>query len=95
MVFVGQGRSEEGHDPVAHDLVDGALVAVDSFHRVFEDRIKKLARLLGIPVGEQLHRTFQVGEEDGDLLAFALQSALGSQDSFGQVLRRVAVGRAR
>src|SRR5262245_25917690 len=32
MVLVGHRRTEEGHDAVPHDLVDGALVAMDRFH---------------------------------------------------------------
>ena len=31
-----------------------------------EDRVKELARLLGIAVGEQLHRALEVGEKDGE-----------------------------
>jgi hypothetical protein len=75
MVLVGEGCTEEGHDPVAHDLVHRALVAVDGLHHVLEDGIEELPRLLGITVGEQLHRTLEVGEEDGDLLALASRAA--------------------
>ena len=32
MVLVGEGGAEEGHDPIAHHLVHGALVAVDGVH---------------------------------------------------------------
>ena len=48
-------RAEQRHDPVAHHLVDRALVAVDRFHHVLEHRIEDLPRFLGIAVGEQLH----------------------------------------
>jgi hypothetical protein len=63
MVFVGEWRTEERHDAVAHHLVNRALVPVDRLHHSFEDRVEKLARLLRITVGEQLHRTLQVGEQ--------------------------------
>ena len=76
MILVGQRRAEQRHDAVAHDLVDGALVAVDGLHHAFEDGIEELARLLGVAVGEQLHRALEVGEEHGDLLALAFESAL-------------------
>ena len=92
MVLVGQRRAEERHDPVTHNLVDGAFVAVNGFHHVFEDGVEELARLLGIAVGKQLHRPLQIGEEDRDLLALALQRALGGEDLLGQVLRRVCLG---
>jgi hypothetical protein len=72
VIFVGHGRAEERHDPVAHHLVHGALVAVDRLHYVLKDRIQELAGLFGVAVSEQLHRALQVGEEYGDLLALAL-----------------------
>ena len=52
---MGQRRAEERHDPVAHDLVHGALVAVHGLHHPLEDWIEDLARLLGIAISEQLH----------------------------------------
>ena len=93
VVLVGERRAEQRHDPVAHDLVDGALVAVDGLHHVLEHRVEELARLLGIAVGEQLHRALEVGEEDGDLLALALQGRLGGEDLLGEVLGRVGLRR--
>ncbi len=80
MILVGQRCAEQRHDPVAHDLVDGPLVAVDRFHHAFEDGIQELARLLGVPIGEELHRALQVREEDRDLLALALE---GTPDRLG------------
>ena len=76
VVLVGERRAEEGHDAVAHHLVDGAFVAVDGLHHSLEHRVEELARLLGIAVGEQLHGALEVGEEHGDLLALAFQSRL-------------------
>jgi hypothetical protein len=32
VVFMGDGGAEQGHNAVAHDLVDGALIAVDRVH---------------------------------------------------------------
>jgi hypothetical protein len=49
---------------------------VDRLHHELEHRIENLARFLGIAVGEQLHRAFEVGEQDGHLLAFAFQRRL-------------------
>ena len=94
MILVGQRRAEQRHDAVAHDLVDGALVAVDRLHHPLEHRVEELPRLLGIAVGEQLHRALEVGEQHRDLLALALQGALGGEDLLGEVLGRVA-GRAQ
>ena len=95
VVLMGDRRAEERHDPVAHHLVDRALVAVDGLHHPLEHRVEDLARFLGITVGEQLHRALEVGEEYGDLLALALQGGLGREDLLGEVLRGVGLGRAQ
>ena len=73
---MGHGRSKESHDPVAHHLVHRALVAVNGFHHPLEDGVEDFARLLGIPIGEQAHRAFEVGEEHGDLFALSSSAAL-------------------
>jgi hypothetical protein len=72
VVLVGQRRAAQRHDPVAHHLVHRALVAVDGFHHPLEHGVQDLACVLGIAVGEQLHRALQIGEEHGHLLAHAL-----------------------
>ena len=95
VILVGERRAEQRHDPVAHHLVDRALVAVDGLHHVLEDGVEELPRLLGISVGQQLHRALEVGEEDGDLLALALERGLRSQDRLGEVLGRVGLGARR
>ena len=42
-----------------------------------------------IEVGNQLGGAFEVGKEDGDLLALAFKNAAGRQDLLGQVLGNV------
>jgi len=64
---------------------------MDGVHHQREDGIEELPRLLRVTVGEQLHRALQVGEEDRDLLALALEGALGREDLLGEVLRRVGL----
>src|SRR5262245_5494856 len=91
---MSERRAEERHDAVAHDLIDGALVVMDRFHHPFEDRVEKLAGLLGISVDEQLHGALEVGEKHRDLLALALEGSLGGEDLLGEVLGGVAVGGA-
>jgi len=91
VVLVGHWSAEERHDPVAHDLVDRALVAVHGLHHSLEDRVEELAGFLGIAVGEQLHRALEVGEKDGDLLALAFQGGFGGEDFLGQVLGGVSL----
>ncbi len=51
--------------------------------RVGETGIENVARFLVVVVGQQLHRSLEVGEENGYVLAFALQSAAPhSPDNF-------------
>ena len=89
---MGHRRTEEGHDPVAHHLVDRALITVDGLHHPFEHRVEELARLLGVAVGQQLHRSLQVGKQDGDLLALAFESCFGRQNALRKMLGRVGLG---
>src|SRR5262245_29970326 len=39
VVLVGEGRAEQRHDPVTHDLVHRAFVAVDRFHHPLDDGV--------------------------------------------------------
>ena len=67
-------------DPVAGRLVHGALEVMDGLHHVFEDGIEEFTRLLWVALGQQLHRTFEIGEEHRHLLAFAFERSPGVQD---------------
>ena len=92
VVLVGDGRAEQGHDAVAHHLVDRALVAMDRLHHALEHGIEEGARVLGVAIGQELERALEVGEEHGDLLALAGQRRAGRQDLAGEVHGRVSVG---
>jgi hypothetical protein len=61
------------------------------FHHPLEDRIQQLPRVLGIAIGEELHRALEVGKEHRDLLALAFEGRLGGDDPFGKMLRRVGL----
>jgi hypothetical protein len=93
VVLVGQWRSEESHDPVAHDLIDGALIAVHRLHHAFKHRVEEFPRFLWIAVGERFHGALEIREEDRHLFALALQSNPRGKDLFGQVLGGVNLGR--
>ena len=95
VVLVGQGRAEERHDPVAHHLVDSALVAVHGLHHDLEDGVEELARLLRIAVSQELHRALYVGEEHRDLLPLALKRSTGAQYFLGEMLGSVGFGRRK
>src|SRR5215468_7598670 len=81
MVLVGDGRAEERHDAVAHDLVHRALEAVDRLHHSLEHGIEDLPRLLGIAIGEEYCH----------LLALALERSPGEENAFGEMLRGVGL----
>jgi L-fucose mutarotase len=93
VILVRERRPEQGHDPVAHHLVDRALVAVDRLHHPLEHRIEEFSRLLRIPVGQELHRALQVREEHRDVLPLTLHGAAGAEDLLDEVLRRVRLRR--
>ena len=94
MILERERCAEQRHDAVAHHLVDRALVAVHRLHHPFEHGIQQLARFLRVAIGQQLHRTLQIGEQHRDLLALAFQRLLGQENALGQMLRCVGVGRA-
>jgi hypothetical protein len=52
VILVGKRRAEQRHDPVAHDLVHGPLVAMDRFHHPLEHRIENAASVFRIAVGK-------------------------------------------
>jgi hypothetical protein len=89
MIFVGNRRSEQRHNPITHDLIHRPLVAVHRRHHALQHRVEELARLLGVAVGQQLHGTFQVGEQHRDLLALAFEGGLGGEDFLGEMRGRV------
>jgi hypothetical protein len=73
VVFMGQGRPKQGHDAIAHNLIDRALVAMHRRHHAFQDGIEELPGLFRVAVGQQFHGAFEIGKQHGDLLALAFQ----------------------
>jgi hypothetical protein len=51
----------------------------------FQDGIQELPGFLGIAVGEEFHRTFEIGKEYSHLLALAFEGTAGGQNLLGQV----------
>jgi hypothetical protein len=93
MVLQGEGGAEERHNPVAHHLVDSAFVVMDGFHHPLKDRVEQLPGFLRVAGRQQLHGALEVGEQHRDVLALAFERGLRVDDPFGEVLRRVALGR--
>ena len=80
MVLVGHRRPEQGHDAVAHDLVDRALVPMHRLDHPLQDRLQEPLRVLRVAPPQQLHGILQIGEEDGDVLAFPFDQVPRRED---------------
>ena len=93
MILVGERGAEERHDPVAHDLVHGPLVAVHGLHHVLQHRIEELACLFRVAIGEEFHRALEIGEQHCYLLALALEGGPRGDDLLCKVLRSVGLRR--
>ena len=66
IVFVGDGRAEDGHHGVADILLDGTAVAMDLARHRGEEAGQQRAHILGVePLGER-GRAGDVREEHGD-----------------------------
>jgi hypothetical protein len=92
MIFMGNGCPEQGHDPIAHDLVHGPFIAMDGCHQAFQHRIEELAGLLRITVSQDFHGAFEVGKEHRHLLALTFQGTTGGEDFLGEIGRGVGEG---
>ena len=73
MVFMGDGRAEQGEDAVTGRLRNVAAVAMYRLHHKLQHRIDDRARLFGIEIAHQLGRALDVGEQRRDGLALALR----------------------
>jgi hypothetical protein len=89
VILMGERRPEQRHDAVAHYLIHGSLVVMDSFHHPIEDWRENFARFLGIAVGKQFHRTLQIGKEHCYLFTLAFERGSRNQNSFGEMRRQV------
>src|SRR5262249_18212037 len=85
MVFMGDGSPEERHNAIAHDLIDGPLIAMDRRDHPFQHRIEQLPRFLRIAIGQQLHGSLQIGKEHRDLLAFAFERTAGGENLLREI----------
>ena len=91
MILMGDRRAEQRHDPVAHDLVDGALVAMHGIHHHADRAIEDAARLFRVSAFDDRERALDVGEQHRDVLALAGQLRTSVKDALGEMVRRVGV----
>src|SRR5262249_43701084 len=88
VILVRDRRPEQRHDAVAGVLRDGSLEAVHAVGEEVEEAVHDAVPVLGVELLGELHLALHVGEQDRDLLAFALEGGPRVQDLVGEVLRR-------
>ena len=95
VVFMGEWRTEQRHDTVAHHLVDSALEAMHGVHHDVQGGVQEPPSLFRVKTLDQLRRAFDVGEEDRDLFALAFQSMAGCENLLGEIPGRIGLGSAK
>ena len=75
VVFMGDRRTEQGHDAIAHDLVDRPLVAMHRLHHALQHRVQQLPGVLGVALGQEFHGASEVGKQHGHELALTFEGA--------------------
>src|SRR2546421_5886715 len=85
MVLVRDRRAEEGHEPVAQELVHGALEAVDLGEHQLERAVDERVHVLGIERFRDGREAGGIGEEHADLLALARERGAVLQDALGEM----------
>jgi len=85
MVFGGDRRAEQRHDPVAHDLAHRAAILVDGLAHVLQHRVEQRACFLRIATGDDVHRTLEVGEQHRHELALALDRGGRADNAFHRI----------
>ncbi len=68
MVLMGQGGTEQGHDPIPGELVDGALIPVDLIHQDLEAAVHDLVDFLRVQLLGEGGEVGHIGKEDGHQL---------------------------
>jgi hypothetical protein len=89
MILVRYGCPEQGHDPIARELYDRALVTVDLVHQEPEAAVYEAVHIFRVEVLRNGRVVNYVSEEDGDELPFALNRAAVIDDLLCQELGRV------
>jgi hypothetical protein len=92
VVFMGQRRSKQCHNPVPQDLIHRAFKAMHRLHHDVNGGIEELLGRFRVEVLDQLGGVFDVGKQNGDLLTLTFQGVAGGEDFFGEMLGRVGEG---
>jgi hypothetical protein len=93
VVLVRDGRSEQGHEAIAEELVHGSLQAMDFRERQLEERVEQAVHGLRAKTLRELCRVRHVTEQDGHLLALTFERGARRQDPFGEMRRCIGCQR--
>ena len=93
VILVRERRAEEGEHPVAEELGDGPLVAVDLLEHHVEAAAHDGVRVLWVEFLGEAGEPDHVGEQGRDLLALALDVVARGEDLVRQRAWRVVRGR--
>jgi hypothetical protein len=91
VILQSERRAEQGHDPVASELVHGAFEAVHAVGKDLEEGVENVVPLLGVELFGERHRALHVGKEHRHVLALALERRFRCKDLLDEVSRRVRV----
>jgi len=89
---MGQGCAEQAHDPVAPELTDRALEAVNLSHQDPAAAVHDLVDVFRVELLRDGREPGHVGEHDRHQLALPLDGAAGGQNLVGQVFGGVRLG---
>jgi hypothetical protein len=92
VVFVGDGGTEQGHNAIAEDLVDGALEAVHGVHHVVDGGVEELLGGFGIEAADEFGRVLEIGKQHRDLFALPGEDRTGRQDLVSKMGGRIGLG---
>jgi hypothetical protein len=91
VIFVRERRTEQSHDAIAGELVDGAFIPMHLLRQDLEAPVHEGMHVLRIERPGQRAEPHDVRKQHCDLLALAFQGAAHGQDLVGQVPRRVGL----
>src|SRR5437667_10639974 len=72
MIFVSNGRPEQGKDAIAQRLRHIALIAMHGIHHELQGGVNNRPCLFGVESFNKSSRAFEVSKEGSDRFAFAL-----------------------
>ena len=91
MVFQRERGAKESHDAVAGHLVHRPFKAVNGIHHLEKDGVEKRVRFLRVPARDEFHRSLEIGKQDGDQLALALEGCAAGEDALGEMRRCIGI----